>query len=293
MMEDKFMENPSIFESNALLALSDKEFGQIRELVYNSFGINLTEQKKSLVVGRLNKLIKQHGFSTFQNYIDYIKSDKTGKSLTILVDKISTNHTYFNREKDHFEYFSNTALPQWIDHLSKSGKKRFNLWIAGCSSGEESYMIAMLIKEYLGNNFKNWDIGLLATDISIGALETAINASYSKTNVDHMPANLKSKYFNKSSSGEYTVVDDIKKMVTYKKLNLIQQNFPFKSSFHMIFCRNVMIYFDKPTRDGLVTRFHKFLDPGGYLFIGHSETLGRDSKIYNYICPATYQKATS
>ncbi len=270
--------------------ITDAEFKSIRDLVYANFGINLTEQKRALVVGRLNKVLREQGFTSFQEYYDHVTGDKSGKALTTLVDRISTNHTFFFRENDHFEYFAENALPEWLDTLEAASTRRIHLWVAGCSSGEESYTLAMLFREALGSQINKWQIGILATDISSVALEKAVKGVYSEENVTHMPPGLKNKYFEKLPDKQYKVVDSVRKMVLHRKLNLMRPSFPFKSTFQFIFCRNVMIYFDRPTRDTLVSKFYKFMEPSGYLFIGHSETLGRSNEQFQYIRPALYRK---
>jgi len=275
---------------NELLSLSDQEFQQIRDLVYSWFGINLTEQKRALVVGRLNRVLRDLKFDTFQEYYDYIVKDDTGHALSVLVDRISTNHTFFYREHDHFDYLKSDILPELIDQQRHMGRKELRIWIAGCSSGEESYMIAMIVRDLLGGEYGQWDVGLLATDISTVALQKAEKGNYTGENVEHLPADYKRKYMSKMPDGTWQVADSLKKMITHRRLNLMRSSFPFKRQFHIIFCRNVMIYFDRPTREGLVERFHRYTVPTGYLFIGHSETLGRSNELYRYIKPAIYRR---
>ncbi|HEX05155.1 MAG TPA: protein-glutamate O-methyltransferase CheR [Bacteroidetes bacterium] len=271
--------------------ISDKEFKQIRELVYSRFGINLTEKKRALVTGRLNKVLRDRGFTSFQAYLDDLKADESGKGLSLLVDRISTNHTYFYREPDHFTYFEKTVLPELIQKQRSMGGKSLRIWVAGCSSGEESYMLAMLIREALGREFKNWDVGLLATDISTVALEKAINGVYNKDNITHLPPSLKNRYFKKTDSGDYSVDESLREMILHRRLNLMRKSFPFKGKFQAIFCRNVMIYFDNVTREELLRKFAAVMEPDAFMFIGHSETLGRNNPQFEYIMPAAYRRA--
>ncbi|MCF6178737.1 MAG: protein-glutamate O-methyltransferase CheR [Geopsychrobacter sp.] len=273
-----------------MMAISDAEFSNLRDLIHQRFGINLTEQKRSLLVGRLQKLMRTRGFSTFQQYTDFLTDDKSEQGLSELVDLISTNHTYFNREKDHFDYFYNTALPDVITRLKQQNRRDLRIWCAGSSTGEEPYTLIMLMKEYLGADYKNWDAGILATDISDKALSAARAGIYTQDRVDQLPANLRNKYFIPASDKKLAVRDDVKHETTYRRLNLMNAKFPFKKPFQIIFCRNVMIYFDQPTRDTLVTRFHRTTEQDGSLFIGHSETLGRTQTLYKYLQPALYQK---
>lgn len=273
-----------------LMSISDEEFKLMRSLIYERVGINLTEQKRSLLVGRLQKLLRKEGFPNFKGYYEHLVSDKTEQALSTLVDLVSTNHTFFNREKAHFDYFYNTALPEVIQRLKSQNRRDLRIWCAGSSSGEEPYMLMMLMQEALGSDYKNWDAGLLATDISDRVLTIAKEGVYSEDKVALVPELLKKKYFRKLPGGDWAVSDQVKKEVFYRRFNLMNKQFPFKKPFDIIFCRNVMIYFDQPTRNALVQRFHQFTAPGGHLFIGHSESLGRSQSLYKYVMPALYQK---
>lgn len=273
-----------------MMSISDKEFSDLRDLIHKRFGINLTEQKRSLLVGRLQKLMRQLSLTTFAQYYQYLTGDKTEQALGELVDLISTNHTYFNREKDHFDYFYETALPTIVEKLKRQNRKDLRIWCAGCSTGEEPYTLLMLMMEFFGHEYSSWDAGILATDISDRALSIARAGTYSTDRVEQVPDNLRRKYFTPAGPGEMAVIDKVKQEATFRRFNLMNTRFPFKNPFQMIFCRNVMIYFDQPTRDALVGRYHQSTEPGGYLFIGHSETLGRSQTRYNYLLPALYQK---
>ncbi len=273
-----------------LTQLTDKEFKLISQLVYDKFGIILGEQKRSLIIGRLNKILRQNGFTSFEQYYDYVQRDSTGHALNGLIDRISTNHTFFWRENDHFAYFSQTALPAMIKSLKENNERDLRIWCAGCSSGEEPYTLAMLIMEYLGRDLGFWDIGILATDISSKVLEIAKAGIYSDENVSHMPKILQDKYFNQLSDNSWKVHEKLQQLVLYRRLNLMREEYPFRKKFHAIFCRNVMIYFDKPTRDTLLQHFSRHSEDSAYLFIGHSESLGRSNAHFNYVKPAVYRK---
>lgn len=275
---------------SSMMSISDQEFTQLRDLIQRRFGINLTDQKRSLLVGRLQKLMRNLNLNTFSQYYEYLANDKTEQTLGELVDLISTNHTYFNREKDHFDYFFDTALPTVVEKLKQQKRKDLRIWCAGCSSGEEPYTLLMLMMEYFGNEYSSWDAGILATDISDRALSIARRGAYSTDRVMQLPEHLRRKYFTPTRDGEMEVIDKVKREATFRRFNLMNATFPFKKPFQMIFCRNVMIYFDQPTREALVGRYHQFTEPGGYLFIGHSETLGRNQTLYKYLKPALYQK---
>jgi len=274
---------------HGIMAISNREFTMIRDLVYDRFGIHLTEQKKSLVVSRLQKLLRTTGFENFKDYHNHLLTDKTNKALDQLINRITTNYSYFNREKDHFDFFTQNALPEISTNLKNRNSYEIRLWSAGCSTGEEPYMLVMLMREYFGPKYDLWDAGILATDISDRVLGIAKKGVYDLDRAMKVPVALRNKYFSKTNNGSVMVKDELKRDVTCRRFNLMN-TIPFKKPFHMIFCRNVMIYFDKPTTDALVKRFYSSLEPGGYLFIGHSETLGRDQNLFRYIMPACYQK---
>jgi chemotaxis protein methyltransferase CheR len=276
--------------SQTAARISDKEFDAIRRLVYAKFGINLTEQKKTLVVGRLQKVLRQRKFTNFKDYYEWLTNDQSGIALDELANRISTNHTFFYREKAHFEFFASTVLPEAVARHQAQGDSDLRIWCAGCSSGEEPYTLMMLMMEYLGPQFSKWNPTLLATDISATALKKAMAGVYDADRVAQLPPNLRNKYFGKTKEGTYLVKDPVRKKIFYRRHNLMDQTFPFKKQFDAIFCRNVMIYFDRETRNTLVAKYHHHTVDGGYLFIGHSETLGRGETQYRYVMPAVYRK---
>jgi len=269
--------------------LSDEEFTLISSLVYEKFGIKLSEKKRALIIGRLQKELFLGGFKSFKEYYNYVIKDQTGRALQTLADKISTNHTYFFREKEHFDFFLTSMLPRIAGNLN-TNKRRIRVWSAGCSSGEEPYTLAMLMSEYFGNEVEMMDIGILATDISLNALEKAATGVYSSEKIDQVPPVYLKKYFSPLEGGNWAVKQNLKNMVTFRRLNLIRPDYPFRGLFQVIFCRNVMIYFDRPTQTALIERFYRYTEPGGYLFIGHSETIDRSPGLYQYLRPSVYQR---
>lgn len=271
------------------IRLTDEEYRLIRDLVYSRFGINLTEQKRALIVGRLQKILREKGFLSFRQYYDHVVSDKSGEALTMLVNRISTNHTFFYRENDHFDFLLNEVLPEIRARIG-SGPKKLRIWCAGCSTGEEPYTLAIIVKEFLQNEIGRWDIGILATDISQRVLDLAEAGVYPKENLDKLPAKFKKGNFHARDKENWVVADHVKKLVLFRRFNLMRTQFPFKGKFDVIFCRNVMIYFDDPTKSALIKRFHQFTAQHGYLFIGHSETLGRNNTLFRYVKPAVYKK---
>jgi len=229
----------------------------------------------------------QRSLNSFTEYYHYLISDKTGEAITTLVDKMTTNHTFFMREAEHFYYFRDHVLP-FLVHTIKDRDMR--IWSAACSSGEEPYTLAMILDEYLGKEQLLWDSKVLATDISNAVLDIAQMGVYSNDRIAPLPMNWKNEYFNKHSTDQSVVVDRIRNQVIYRKYNLMDKAIPFKKKFHVIFCRNVMIYFDNQTKEELLERLYEMTEYGGYLFIGQSESLNRDSTRFKYVMPAVYRK---
>jgi len=280
--------NDAAFD-HKMMTITDAEFNSIRDLVYQRLGITLSDQKKSLVVGRLQKKLKEHGFSSFKQYYDKLIADKTGDALTELANQITTNHTFFFREPDHFDFFKSDILP-WMVQAHKARKDNdLRIWCAAASSGEEPYTLIITLLEFFGMDYKNWNCGLLATDVSEKALGDAVKGIYVQARLEGVPPQILHKYFKKVPEG-YAVTDQLKKEVTYRKFNLMSKTLPFKKKFDCIWCRNVMIYFDTPTKHELVNRMYDFTVSGGYLLIGHSETLDRNQTKWKYVKPAVYRK---
>jgi len=273
-----------------LKPITSSEFRALRDLVYQRFGINLTEQKQSLVTSRLQMLLQSRGFASFADYYRYLLEDRTNHGLDELINRISTNFSYFYRESVHFDFFAKIALPQLLKEQRSKGDNDIRIWTAGCSTGEEPYMLIMLMMEVLGLEYGQWSAGILATDISERVLTIAGEGVYPEDRVSRVPAKLRQKYFKPAGVGLVKVHERVKEEITLRRFNLMNTELPFKKPFHMIFCRNVMIYFDKPTREALIRRFYTITEPGGYLFIGHSETISRDQNMYKYVMPACYQR---
>jgi len=273
---------------NELISISAQEYKLISQLVYDQFGINLGDKKKALVLGRLNKVVKQHGFQNFNQYYEYVLNDASGAGLSTLIDRVSTNHTFFNRENEHFDYYMTKVLPEMLTKPDVQKSKTIRIWSAGCSSGEEPYTLSMLALEYFGMKLSDWKVRILATDISVRALNKAQSGEYSEENIAKLPKMLQNKYFSKDREGNRVVSDKIREMVLFRRMNLMREKFPFRNKFHIIFCRNVMIYFDGSTRERLAEQFYNNMVPGGYLFIGHSESLGRSNQHFHYVKPAIY-----
>ncbi|MCL2004559.1 MAG: protein-glutamate O-methyltransferase CheR [Planctomycetaceae bacterium] len=282
------MSDPLLLNTD-MMPITDAEFNSIRDLVYNRLGITLSDQKKTLVVGRLQKKVKENGFKTFKQYYDMLLADQSGSALSELANQITTNHTFFFREPDHFDFFKSDILPWMVQTHKAKNDNDLRIWCAAASSGEEPYTLIITLLEYFGHDYKNWNCGLLATDISEKALGAAIVGHYPTTQMQGVPPAIMNKYFRKEGDG-YTAIDQLRKEVTYRKFNLMNKTLPFKKKFDCIWCRNVMIYFDNPTKHELVDRMYDSTAVGGYLLIGHSETLDRTKTRWKFVKPAVYRK---
>ena len=268
------------------ISITDSEFLQLVDLMKSRYGINLS-QKRNLIVGRLQNHLHRSHYTSFSDFFEDVEADKTGEMVNLLLNKLTTNHTYFMREMEHFNYFRDTVIP----HIMSTEKtKDMRVWSAGCSSGEEPYMIAMILADYFGVNKKGWDTKILATDISDRVLSMAADGKYMTEGLSVLPEEWRKKYFTKVDEDYEQIATSLRNEITFRKFNLMTKVFPFKKQFHIIWCRNVMIYFDVPTKIALVDRFYEYTMPGGYLFIGHSESLSRSETKYKYIAPAIYRK---
>lgn len=269
-----------------MLSLSESEFKQLAEYIKVNYGINLLH-KKSLIEGRLGNMLVERGFDSFSTYLQHVFSDVTKAEMTNLINKLTTNHTFFMREANHFEYFRNLVLP----YLRATVKDRdLRIWSAGCSSGEEAFTLAMILADYFGLDEMFWDKKVLATDISVKVLEKAERGVYSAESMHNIPPNWRVNYFRKIDDENYQVEEQLKREVIFRVLNLMDDVFPFRKKFHVIFCRNVMIYFDEATKMKLIQKFYDATEPGGFLFIGHSESINRNETNYRYVMPAIYRK---
>lgn len=266
----------------AATELKPSEFQKISDLVYRTCGISLKQGKEALVRARLMKRLRSLGIQRVDEYLDYLENDPHGREMGCLIDVMTTNKTSFFRESDHFAFLRETVLP------ALSGP-RLRVWSAACSSGEEPYTLAMVLREHL-EGVDRRDVRILATDISRRMLEKAGRGVYPREAADEVTLPAYRKYFTPlGRSGEVRVTAEVRSLVQFAYLNLLEP-WPMKGRFHVIFCRNVMIYFDRPTQQELINRFYGVLDEGGYLFVGHSEGLSAITHRFHYVRPAVYRK---
>jgi len=264
-------------------SLSYSDFLRISDIVYEYSGINMQDGKESLVQSRLLKRMRNLGISDFSKYIDFVDSQSGKEELYRMIDVMTTNKTSFFRESAHFDFVKNEIIPKLTGN-------KLRVWSAACSSGEEPYTLAIVLCESLPERILR-DTRILATDLSTRMLNIAKNGEYPEEIVSSIEPNLRAKYLSKVSVGEnnYKVSPDLRSMVYFGPLNLMKE-WPMKGPFDFIFCRNVMIYFDRQTQERLIGRFWDYIKPGGYLFVGHSEGLSGISHKFQYVKPATYIK---
>ena len=274
--------------------LTEAEFCKIRKLVYKHCGINLHEGKRTLIRSRLIKQLRQGNFNSFSEYIKHVLQDESGKEFSILIDSLSTNLTSFFREKQHFDFLRDTFLPNLLEQKQKTSYFKIRAWSAGCSSGEEPYSLAITLLDMV-HGLGRWDIKLLATDISTRILKSAKKGLFDKERISPVSQMQKQKYLsmrNIDGKKMFEVNKNLRDVVIFKYLNLMNE-WPIKpsgSGLDFIFCRNVMIYFDKSTQMNLINRFWNLLDHGGMLFTGHSESLTGIEHKFNYVQPTIYRK---
>jgi len=256
-------------------ALKDKEFNRFSSFIYDEVGIKLPPAKKIMLEARLQKRLKALKLHSFEEYADYVfTSEGRADELIHLIDVVTTNKTDFFREPAHFEYLVKTAIPTLIEKRGVGTKSPFKIWSAGCSTGEEPYTMAMVLAEFAAGR-AGFQSSILATDISTAVLSTASTAIYPEDRVDTIALNLKKKYLLKSkdkSKGLVRMIPRLRSMIQFRRVNFME-DFAMRDQMDVIFCRNVIIYFDKPTQEQLLNKFCRQLVPGGYLFLGHSETL--------------------
>lgn len=267
--------------------MTEQEFMRIALFLKRKYGIDM-ERKKAIVEGRLENYVKSEGWMNYSQYMDAVEKDISGALEKKLVDLLSTNHTYFMRESEHFDFMKKEILPWLKEKESKS--RDLHIWCAASSSGEEPYTIAMVLMDFFGLEHHQWDTQVLATDVSTEILKQAIKGVYTKEQISPLPEHWKRRFFrNIVGTDQYKVTEELKKEVLFRKFNLMDP-FPFRRKMHVIFLRNVMIYFDDITKQRLLQKIYDSLEPGGYLFLGKTETLNRDNVPFHLVTPSVFRK---
>ncbi|MEA3316416.1 MAG: CheR family methyltransferase [Bacteroidota bacterium] len=271
--------------------LSDTEFNRLSKFIYNEVGIKLPPVKKIMLQSRLQKRLRVLEFDSYKKYIEYVFSEEGLQNEIIhMLDVVSTNKTDFFREPIHFDFLTTDVLPTFIKENNLPEK--IKIWSAGCSSGEEPYTIAIVLNEFKENNPK-FDFDILGTDISSRILKTAVNAIYKIERIQNIPLSTKKKYFLRSKNKENATVrikKELRQKVHYSRLNFMNDNYSVNNDLDIIFCRNVLIYFNRDVQEKVITKLCKKLKYGGYLFIGHSESILNMNLPLKQIKPTIFQK---
>jgi chemotaxis protein methyltransferase CheR len=259
-----------------LFRISDKEFRAFRELIFAEAGISLSDAKRVLVCSRLSRRLRHYGFETFSQYYDHLMSgDPAGDERLKMINCITTNKTDFFREMHHFEFLRSQFFPELRERVLRGGARRLRIWSAGCSSGEEPYSIGMTVRDVFGF-LPGWDIKMLASDIDTDMLSAAERAIYPAERLESVPAEHQRRYFLRGRgewAGYFKVRSELRDLVTFRRINFADAAWPIQTRFDVIFCRNVIIYFNRETQRRLFERLATYLQPDGCLMVGHSESL--------------------
>ncbi len=266
--------------------ITDSEFYEIVAYFKTHYGIELKE-KKILVSGRLENYLMRNGIESYSEFMQMVRSDPTGNAAKDIVNALTTNHTYFMREFEHMEYLRQVVLP----YLKKKeyASKDLRIWCGACSSGEEPYTLACVLQDFFGLESDRWDTTILATDISTKVLAHAQRGEYLNEQLAVLPDNWRRRFFTKVSADSMRANETLRKQVLFRQFNLMNP-LPFRKKLHVVFLRNVMIYFDEATKISLVNRIYEKMEPGGYLFIGSTETIDKSKTNFSYIQPSIYRK---
>jgi len=267
--------------------MTDGEFFRIHTFLKQRYGIDMSK-KKEIVEGRLDNYIHRRGFQSYSEYFNAVETDYTGEMEKELVNLLTTNHTFFMREFEHFEFLRKVVLPYLRQKEAK--KKDLAIWCGASSTGQEPYMLAMMLMDFFGLEHREWDTQVLATDISTEVLQQAAYGVYKTEEIEELPAVWKRRFLRPMPDGEtWRMTEEVKSQVLFRPFNLMEP-FPFRRKMHIIFLRNVMIYFDHKTKRELLKKIYDVMEPGGYLFIGRTETLEREVVPLEFVQPSIFRK---
>lgn len=283
------LELPTLLPGQTAIKLTDAEFRQLRAFIYDHTGISLSDHKRALVYARLAKRLRHHRLDCFADYYKLLtENDADGSELVEMINCITTNKTDFYREPHHFRFLTDHVFPE-IRARGAQGGRRVRIWSAGCSSGEEPYTLAITVRESFPIN-EPWDVRILATDIDTRVLAHAEAGQYTDEQASRIPDALLHKYFYRDQAeGTVLAKQTLKDLIRFKRLNFMDDPWPMRGPFDAIFCRNVIIYFDRPTQRRLIERFTQLLRPGGCLFLGHSESLIEAGQKLRHVSQSVYQ----
>lgn len=266
--------------------MTEHEFKRITQYMSSHYGIDLSK-KRIIVEGRLDNYLLNNGYKDYESYMNVVEADLCSVEAQNIVNILTTNHTFFLREAEHYDFLRDVILPEIRRREEKT--RNLRIWSAASSSGEEPYTIAMVIKDFFGVEYYNWDTTILATDVSREVLLKALEGIYQKKQVEALPRRWIDANFTRISESDYKVKDELKQKVLFRQFNLMNP-LPFHHQLHVVFLRNVMIYFDEETKDRLVRRIVDCLVPGGYLIIGMTEHIEKSLYDLEYIETSIYRK---
>ena len=276
--------------------VSDREFALFQKLIYREAGIHLVAAKKPLLEARLTRRLRELGLHTFEAYYRYILEVDHDQELIVLLDRISTNETHFFREPKQFEFLETELFPLWKKHnRAPTGSRHIRVWSAACATGEEPYSLAMILFDHFSPG-SGWDFEILATDLSTRVLASAAAATWPVAKAAEIPHAYLKKYMLKGTgeqTGKMKAGAELRAVVRFERLNLNDHDYPVSGEFDLIFCRNVLIYFDDRSRARVIERLVDHLEPNGYLFVGHAESLTGVSNRVRYVLPTIYTTTTS
>jgi chemotaxis protein methyltransferase CheR len=285
---------PGGFAAGLHTGMSERDFQRLCRLIQERCGIQIVPGKRTLLEGRIGRRLNQLGLNSYREYCEYLFSLKgMAEELTPMIDAVTTNKTDFFREPYHFEFLRDKALPVLRKLYGAGASRKLNLWSAACSSGEEPYTLAMVLAD-LASCDHRLQFEILATDISTKVLDLARNAIYDRERVEPIPMTMRGKYLLKSRDPEKAlvkIVPELRDKIVFRRLNLMDDNYLIQHPMDVIFCRNVIIYFDRPTQEQIINKLCSHLVPGGYLFMGHAETLTNMSVEVQCVAASTYQKS--
>ena len=266
-------------------ALVQTDFQFLQKLIYEQTGIVIGDHKREMIFRRISRRMRDLDIEDISYYCSILRDNKSIDEMNNFINAVTTNLTSFFRENHHFEFLKD----DFLRGFSRSGKKRLRIWSSACSTGEEPYSIAISLKEALGDNIKRLDAKILATDLDTQVIQTAKAGIYEKDRLKDLNTNIKSQWFSTNNDIQFKVDEQLKSLITFNKLNLLGP-WPISGKFDVIFCRNVLIYFDKPTQEKLVNRFYDVLEDGGILMLGHSESVLKGSNVFTNKGKTIYQK---
>lgn len=270
--------------------VSPADFARFRDFIREKFGIDLPENKQALLTARLRNFIQEEGYGTFQGFVQSILNDPDPRKLGVILNQISTNHTFFFREPTHFECLREQMIPELQAAATSRRDSELRIWSAACSSGQETYSISMVLEEAARSLGRPMPHAILATDISSKVLDRARSGIYSRKELADVSAERRQAFFTERPDGAFEANANIRRDITFRRFNLLTPAYPFKKKFHIIFCRNVMIYFNPETTEHVINKMYESLVPGGYLVVGEAESVRDRNDRFAFLQAAVYQK---